>query len=101
MAQAHCKVSNKLKADAVREEGVSLASGELTNLLFVDDASLAATGHERAPCLLGLLGAFCKATGMAANAAKCEALIFGGTAREQKRLMEAEYCLCGTCLRVL
>ncbi|EFJ39862.1 hypothetical protein VOLCADRAFT_100453 [Volvox carteri f. nagariensis] len=31
------------------------------------------------------------AAGMAANAAKCEVLIFGGTTRERKRLMEAEY----------
>ncbi|EFJ50706.1 hypothetical protein VOLCADRAFT_88501 [Volvox carteri f. nagariensis] len=51
------------------------------------------TGHDRAECLLGLLEAYCNATGMAANAAKCEVLIFGGATRERKRLVEAEYRL--------
>ncbi|EFJ52110.1 hypothetical protein VOLCADRAFT_120350 [Volvox carteri f. nagariensis] len=75
----------------LREQSVSLAGGDLTNLLFVDDVSLVATGHDRAECLLGLLEAYCNATGMAANAAKCEVLIFGGATRERKRLVEAEY----------
>ncbi|EFJ41917.1 hypothetical protein VOLCADRAFT_98005 [Volvox carteri f. nagariensis] len=60
-----------------------------------------AHGHDRAECLLGLLEAYCKATGMAANAAKCEVLIFGGATRERKRLVEAEYRLGGAGLRVL
>ncbi|EFJ48410.1 hypothetical protein VOLCADRAFT_91070 [Volvox carteri f. nagariensis] len=57
--------------------------------------------HDRAECLLGLLEAYCKATGMAANAAKCEVLIFGGATRERKRLIEAAYRLGGAGLRVL
>ena len=85
----------------LRDQSASLRDSELTNLLFVDDASLVATGHERAQCLLGLLDAFCRATGMAANAAKCEVLVFGGAARERKRLMEADYQLGGIPMRVL
>ncbi|EFJ46615.1 hypothetical protein VOLCADRAFT_105516 [Volvox carteri f. nagariensis] len=85
----------------LREQSVSLAGGELTNLLFIDDVSLVATGHDRAECLLALLEAYCKATGMAVNAAKCEVLIVGGATREWKRLMEAEYRLGGVGLRVL
>ena len=53
----------------LRDQSASLGDSELTNLLFVDDASLVATGHERAQCLLGLLDAFCRATGMAVNVA--------------------------------
>ncbi|EFJ45297.1 hypothetical protein VOLCADRAFT_106028 [Volvox carteri f. nagariensis] len=55
----------------LHEQSVSqLAGGELTNLLFVDDVSLVATGHDRAECLLGYSKPTA-ATGMAANAAKC------------------------------
>ncbi|EFJ45928.1 hypothetical protein VOLCADRAFT_105730 [Volvox carteri f. nagariensis] len=89
------KRSTPSRWSTLREQSVSLAGGDLTNLLFVDDVSLVATGHDRAECLLGLLEAYCKATGMAANAAKCEVLIFGGATRERKRLVEAEYRLGG------
>ncbi|EFJ47625.1 hypothetical protein VOLCADRAFT_91955 [Volvox carteri f. nagariensis] len=77
----------------LRGQSVTLAGGELTSLLFVHEVSLVATGYDRAECLLGLLEAYCEATGMAVNAAKCEVLIFLGATRERKRLMEAEYRL--------
>ncbi|EFJ48555.1 hypothetical protein VOLCADRAFT_104731 [Volvox carteri f. nagariensis] len=78
---ASCSAPALSRWSTLREQSVSLAGGDLTNLLFVDDVSLVATGHDRAECLLGLLEAYCKATGMAANAAKCEVLIFGGATR--------------------
>ncbi len=55
-----------LRTRAVPLEMVS----ELTNLLFVDEAWLVASGYLRSQCLLGLLDAFCRATGVTANAAK-------------------------------
>jgi len=86
----------KLKA-----QSADLGSEVLTNLLFVDDASLFATGHERACHLLELLDDFCKATGMQCNSAKCEVLVFGGTPRERASLRAAEYTLGGKRLEVL
>ncbi|EFJ40503.1 hypothetical protein VOLCADRAFT_99710 [Volvox carteri f. nagariensis] len=74
------KLGNRLGPEFT---SVSLAGGELTNLLLVDDVSLVATGQDRAECLLGLLKAYCKAMGVAVNAAKCEVLIFWGTTRLQ------------------
>jgi hypothetical protein len=82
-------------------QSAALDEYTLTNLLFVDDASLVATGYERAQCLLRLLADFCGATGMACNISKCEVLIFGGSTRERKHLRAAPYFLCGQRLRVL
>jgi hypothetical protein len=82
-------------------QSAALDEYTLTNLLFVDDASLVATGYERAQCLLGLLADFCGATGMVCNISKCEVLVFGGSIRERKRLRAAPYVLCGQRLRVL
>ena len=82
-------------------QSAALDEYTLTNLLFVDDASLVATGYERARCLLELLADFCRATGMVCNATKCEVLVFGGNSRERKRLRAAPYVLCDQRLRVL
>ena len=72
-----------------------------SNLLFVDDASLLATGRERAECLLKLLSEFCDATGMCVNNTKCEVLIFGGTAQERRELVEGGFLLNSVRLRVI
>jgi len=85
----------------LQAQSAALDDYTLTNLLFVDDASLVATGYERAQCLLRLLADFCGATGMTCNIAKCEVLVFGGSVRERKRLRSVPYILCGERLRVL
>lgn len=58
----------------------------VSDLLFVDDASLLATGAERAQTPLKLLNDFCDATGMKVNNTKCEVLIFGGSPAERRGL---------------
>ncbi len=68
----------------------------VSDLLFVDDASLMATGAERAHTLLKLLNDFCDATGMKVNDTKGEVLIFGGSPAERRGLVANGFTLGGS-----
>ena len=96
-----CQLRTPERWQALVAQCATLGPRVVSDLLFVDDATLLATGMDRVLCLLRLLEEFCAATGMRCNAAKCEVLIFGGTTRERSRLEDTEYVLAGTRLKVI
>lgn len=96
-----CRLRSPEKWLQLEAQCATLGTKIVSDLLFVDDASLLATGLGRVQCLLSLLEEFCDATGMKCNSAKCEVLVFGGSACERKAVEGFDFLLGGQRLKVV